>query len=70
MDINQQKLSKKLNLQIGASLFLLIALIGGFTYAFFNFTRTGESNTLKLGNITFETTQNGNINLTNAFQYQ
>ena len=67
MDINQQKLSKKLNLQIGASLFLLIALIGGFTYAFFNFTRTGESNTLKLGNITFETTQNGNINLTNAF---
>ncbi len=67
MDINQQKINKKLNLQIGVSLFLLIALIGGFTYAFFNYTRTSESNTLKLGNITFETSQNGNINLTNAF---
>lgn len=67
MDINQQKINKKLNLQIGASLFVLIALIGGFTYAFFNYTRTGEVNTLRLGNITFETSQDGNINLTNAF---
>ncbi len=63
----ERKQNRKLNLQIYLGLFILIAMLGGFTYAFFNYTRTGESNTLKLGNITFETTQNGNINLTNAF---
>ena len=46
---------------------VLILLVGGLTYAFYNYTSTGDSNVLKTGNITFRTTENGIINLENAF---
>ena len=48
-------------------LFALIVMLGGITYSFFNYTRTGTSNTLKVGRISFTSSQNGSINLTNAF---
>ena len=47
--------------------FLLILLLGTTTYAFFNYTRTGVSNTIRVGRIYFNTTQNNTINLTNIF---
>ena len=44
-------------------------MIGGFTFAFFNYTRTGGANTIQVGRISFvsEQTQQNTINLTNAF---
>ena len=39
----------------------------GITYAFFNYTRTGASNTIKTGRISFSTGQTDTINLTNLF---
>ena len=45
----------------------LISLMGGVTYAFFNYTRTGEENTFRVGRIAFRTNQTSAINLTNIF---
>ena len=45
---------------------LLIALIG-ISLAFFNYTRTGSSNVIKVGRISFVTRQTETINLTNVF---
>ncbi len=50
---------------------LLVIAIVGITYAFFNYTRTGTANTIRVGRIAFNTTQasgqNGAIDLSNAF---
>ena len=46
---------------------ILVVLVSGVTFAFFNYARTGVSNVLKVGRIYFNTSQNGNINLTNVF---
>ena len=46
---------------------ILIVLITGVTFAFFNYTRTGVSNTIRVGRIYFNTTQDNTINLTNVF---
>ena len=48
-------------------IFTLVLLVGGTTYAFFNYTRTGSANTVRVGRIYFNHTQDGKINLTNAF---
>ena len=49
------------------TIFTLILLVGGVSIAFFNYTRTGSNNTIKVGRIAFNTTQNNTINLTNVF---
>ena len=49
------------------ALFTLVLIVGGVTYSFFNYTRTGSANTLKVGRISFITRQNETINLTNLF---
>ena len=45
---------------------LIIALIG-ISFAFFNYTRTGSANVIKVGRISFVTRQTETINLTNVF---
>ncbi len=47
------------------TIFTLILTVGSITYAFFNYTRTGVANTLKVGRINFITRQTETINLTN-----
>ena len=42
-------------------------LLGTITYAFFNYTRIGITNTIKVGRIAFNSTQNNTISLTNVF---
>ena len=46
--------------------FILIMMLGTITYAFFNYTRTGLTNNIKVGRIAFNSNQN-TINLTNVF---
>ena len=62
--------SKKQSL-IVIGVFTLVLMLGTVTYAFFNYTRTGEANTIRVGRIAFNTTQasgqDGAINLSNAF---
>ncbi len=57
---------KRKYLLITGPLILFIALIG-VTYAFFNYTRTGANNTIRVGRISFNSSQNGVIDLTNVF---
>ena len=45
----------------------LVLMLSTVTYAFFNYTRTGGANTISTGRITFNASQDGSINLTNAF---
>lgn len=70
MNINlERKKDRKQNILIVLGIFVLIGMIGGFTYAFFNYTRTGGANTIQVGRISFvsEQTNANTINLTNAF---
>ena len=60
-------INTKLNIKICVSLLVLILLIGGFGYAFFNYTKIGQASSLRLGNINFQTTEQGIINLENIF---
>ena len=46
---------------------VLIVVVTGVTFAFFNYTRTGSRNVIKVGRIYFNTHQNGTINLSNLF---
>ena len=59
------KTKKQMYTVIGV--FLLVMLLTTVTYAFFNYTRTGVANNIRTGRIYFNTSQNGNINLTNVF---
>ncbi len=45
----------------------ILSITVGVTYSFFNYTRTGNPNTLSVGRIYFNSLQDGNINLTNIF---
>ena len=45
----------------------LMLLVVGVTYAFFNYTRTGNENILGTGRIYFNTTEGTALNLTNVF---
>ena len=65
-DINHQVKTKQISLSIVGIAILVIGLVG-ITYAFFNYTRTGTSNTIRVGKVYFNTEQNGNINLTNVY---
>ena len=46
---------------------LLLIILVGITYAFFNYTRTGTNNIIKTGRIYFNSEQDSSINLTNMF---
>ena len=58
--------SKKQSL-IVIGVFTLVLMLGTVTYAFFNYTRTGTANVIKVGRISFITRQTETINLTNVF---
>ena len=47
----------------------LFSITIGVTFAFFNYTRTGTENTLSVGRINFNHTQDGKIELSNIFNY-
>ena len=49
------------------AVFTLMIFVGGTTYAFFNYTRTGGANTIRVGRISFVTRQTETISLTNLF---
>ena len=46
---------------------ILICIVSGVTFAFFNYTRIGSSNVIKVGRISFVTRQTSTINLVNVF---
>ena len=58
--------SKQIMLSIIGMAILLVS-VAGVSFAFFNYTRTGVANTIKVGRISFNTTQDGTINVTNLF---
>ena len=59
------KTKKQMFIVIGV--FTLVMLLGTVTYAFFNYTRTGTANTIKVGRISFVSKNEQSINLTNLF---
>ncbi len=63
---NIQINNKKTFLSILGVAILVVGLVG-ITYAFFNYTRTGSANTIKVGRIAFNSNQTETINLINAF---
>ena len=64
--INNEKETRKLNIKIYLSLFVLISMIGGITYTFFNYTRTGSPNSIAVGNIYFNSNYTA-VTLNNVF---
>ena len=58
--------SKQILLSVIGIAILVIAVVG-VAFAFFNYTRTGASNTIKVGRISFNSEQNGVLNMTNVF---
>ena len=56
---------KQMFLVIG--IFTLVLLVGGTTFAFFNYTRTGSANTVKVGRIYFNHQEGNTISLENVF---
>ena len=59
------KTKKQMFIVIGV--FTLVMLLGTVTYAFFNYTRTGQANNIRTGQIHFLTTQGNTLNLTDLF---
>ena len=63
----EKKSNKKQNVLLVLGLIAFIGLVGGVTYAFFNYTRTGAGNTIRVGRIAFISRQTETINLSNLF---
>ena len=61
-----KKNSKKV-LLMGILVVVMIIVVTGVSLAFFNYTRTGSANTLSVGRISFNHTQDGKIELSNVF---
>ncbi len=59
------KSKKQMFLIIGV--FTLILVVTSVTYAFFNYTKTGNANNLRVGQVLFSSSEAGNINLSNVF---
>ena len=55
-----EKRNNKVLLSVIGIAILLISVVG-ITYSFFNYTRTGTANTIKTGNISFNSTQDNTI---------
>ena len=47
--------------------FILVIVLGTLSYAFYNYTRTGTNNNIRVGRINFSSSQNNTINLSNVF---
>ena len=62
-----KKFNQRQDLNLVLGILAIIGLFGGLTYAFFNYTRTGGANSLKVGRVSFNSTQEENISLTNLF---
>ena len=62
----EQNKKKQLIVVVIGVVLLIVATVG-VTYAFFNYTRTGTANTVSVGRIAFNSSQDGRINLTNIF---
>lgn len=45
----------------------LLLILTGVTYSFFNYTRTGNANVLRVGSVHFASSETNNINLTDIF---
>ena len=66
--MNKLLIKSKEQMYLVIAAFTLIVLIGGTTYAFFNYTRTGSSNTVRTGTINFSSSQtNNSVSITNLF---
>ena len=67
MEENQKKKQKQVMFGIIGIAILLIGIVG-VTYAFFNYTRTGQANTIRTGRIYFNADQgNSTVTLDNLF---
>ena len=64
--MNQSNSSKQVLLSVIGVAILVVAVVG-VSFAFFNYTRTGAANTVETGKIKFNSTQSGQIQLTNVF---
>ena len=60
-------MSKYKKIAIYLSCVGIICVLFGTTYSFFNYTRSGSSNTLETGRISFNSSQGSAINLTDVF---
>ncbi len=49
------------------TIFTLIMILGTVSYAFFNYTRTGTNNNVRVGRVNFLSSENNTINLTDVF---
>ena len=47
--------------------FILVMVLGIVSYAFFNYIKTGNLNNITVGRISFTSTENNTINLSNVF---
>ena len=63
--MNYIKSKKKIFIVIGS--LALVMMLGAFSYAFFNYTRSGEQNTVTTGRISFNANQGAAITLTNVY---
>ena len=64
--MNQSNQSKQVLLSVIGVAILVVAVVG-VSFAFFNYTRTGETNTIKTGRIYFTSTQSGAIEVEDFF---
>ncbi len=48
-------------------IFTLVMMLGTISYAFFNYTRTGTNNNVRVGRVNFLSSENNTINLTDVF---
>ena len=60
-------MNKKHKLGIILSTLGVVMILVGVTFSFFNYTRTGVSNVIKVGRISFESNQTNTITLLNVF---
>ena len=63
----KKKIKQKQTILMIIGIMILLVSITGITFAFFNYTKTGDANVLKVGNISFTTNQKQTISLTNLF---
>ena len=64
--MDNSKQSKQVLLSVIGVAILVVAVVG-VSFAFFNYTRTGQENTVSTGKIKFVSTQNKGVALTNVF---
>ena len=63
----EEKINKERRIFVFVIAAIFVIFLVGMTYAFFNYTRTGVSNIIRVGRISFVTRQLDTINLSNVF---